>query len=66
MYCLGIDEPADAERVFGALAENGVGRSGLGPRAGYQDSTPPNNHPYRKRVYFYDCDGLGGQLKTGN
>ncbi len=25
--------------------------------AGYEDSTPPNNHPYRKRVYFYDPDG---------
>lgn len=19
--------------------------------------TPPNNHPHRKRVYFYDADG---------
>ena len=25
--------------------------------AGYKDSTSPNNHPYRKRVYFYDPDG---------
>lgn len=25
--------------------------------AGYQDSTVPNNHPHRKRVYFYDPDG---------
>ena len=25
--------------------------------AGYRDSTPPNNHPYRKRVYFLDPDG---------
>ena len=25
--------------------------------AGYRDSTVPNNHPYRKRVYFYDSDG---------
>jgi len=25
--------------------------------AGYKDSTVPNNHPYRKRVYFYDRDG---------
>lgn len=25
--------------------------------AGYNDSTYPNNHPYRKRVYFYDPDG---------
>lgn len=22
--------------------------------AGYKESTPPNNHPHRKRVYFYD------------
>ena len=25
--------------------------------AGYQDSTVPNAHPYRKRVYFHDPDG---------
>ena len=25
--------------------------------AGYQESTVPNDHPYRKRVYFYDPDG---------
>ena len=25
--------------------------------AGYQDSTVPNNHAYRRRVYFYDPDG---------
>lgn len=25
--------------------------------AGYKDSTVPNKHPYRKRVYFYDPDG---------
>ena len=25
--------------------------------AGYQDSTPPNAHVYRKRIYFYDPDG---------
>ena len=25
--------------------------------AGYRDSTPPNAHPYRKRVYFYDPEG---------
>src|SRR5260221_1141085 len=25
--------------------------------AGYQDSTVPNRHPYRKRIYFYDPDG---------
>ena len=25
--------------------------------AGFKDSTYPNNHPYRKRVYFYDADG---------
>lgn len=24
---------------------------------GFQDSTPPNNQPWRKRVYFYDPDG---------
>jgi hypothetical protein len=22
-----------------------------------RDSTPPNAHPYRKRVYFYDPEG---------
>ena len=25
--------------------------------AAYKDSTVPNNHPYRKRVYFNDPDG---------
>ena len=25
--------------------------------AGYRDSTPPNAHPHRKRVYFYDPEG---------
>lgn len=25
--------------------------------AGFKDSTYPNNHPYRKRVYFHDDDG---------
>ncbi len=25
--------------------------------AGYKDSTVPNSHPHRKRVYFYDPDG---------
>jgi catechol 2,3-dioxygenase-like lactoylglutathione lyase family enzyme len=25
--------------------------------AGYKDSTVPNEHPYRNRVYFYDPDG---------
>lgn len=24
---------------------------------GYRDSTLPNDHPYRQRVYFYDPDG---------
>ena len=25
--------------------------------AGFRDSTYPNHHPHRKRVYFYDADG---------
>ena len=25
--------------------------------AGYKESTPPNAHPHRKRVYFYDPEG---------
>jgi catechol 2,3-dioxygenase-like lactoylglutathione lyase family enzyme len=25
--------------------------------AGYQDSTVPNAHPFRKRVYFHDAEG---------
>jgi len=25
--------------------------------AGYRESTVPNNHPFRKRVYFYDAEG---------
>jgi catechol 2,3-dioxygenase-like lactoylglutathione lyase family enzyme len=26
--------------------------------AGYRESTVPNKHPYRKRIYFYDPDGI--------
>jgi catechol 2,3-dioxygenase-like lactoylglutathione lyase family enzyme len=25
--------------------------------AGYRDSTPPNAHPHRKRLYFFDPEG---------
>lgn len=25
--------------------------------AGYKESTPPNNHKFRKRIYFYDPEG---------
>ena len=25
--------------------------------AGYEESTVPNSHPHRKRVYFYDAEG---------
>jgi catechol 2,3-dioxygenase-like lactoylglutathione lyase family enzyme len=25
--------------------------------AGYKDSTPPNKHPHRKRLYFFDPEG---------
>ncbi len=25
--------------------------------AGYRESTPPNAHPYRRRLYFYDPEG---------
>ncbi|HEV2064532.1 MAG TPA: VOC family protein, partial [Thermoanaerobaculia bacterium] len=25
--------------------------------AGYRESTPPNAHPHRRRVYFYDPEG---------
>ena len=25
--------------------------------AGFKDSTYPNKHPHRKRIYFYDADG---------
>lgn len=25
--------------------------------AGYNESTPPNSHPHRKRVYFVDAEG---------
>jgi hypothetical protein len=30
---------------------------GASAARGYQDSTPVNHHPYRKRVYFSDPDG---------
>ena len=25
--------------------------------AGYRESTVPNDHPHRRRVYFYDAEG---------
>ncbi len=39
-------EVDDAEGVRARLAA-----------AGYRDSTVPNRHPHRKRVYFYDAEG---------
>ena len=30
--------------------------------AGYRDSTVPNQHPHRRRVYFYDCEGNDWEL----
>ena len=39
-------EVDDAEAVRARLAA-----------AGYEDSTVPNRHPHRKRVYFFDPDG---------
>jgi catechol 2,3-dioxygenase-like lactoylglutathione lyase family enzyme len=39
-------EVDNADRVRARLCE-----------AGFKDSTYPNNHQYRKRVYFYDADG---------
>lgn len=39
-------EVADAESLRARMTE-----------AGYEDSTPPNHHPHRKRVYFMDPDG---------
>ncbi len=30
--------------------------------AGYRESTVPNAHPHRKRVYFYDPDGNDWEL----
>lgn len=26
-------------------------------QAGFEESTPPNSHPHRRRVYFYDPEG---------
>lgn len=39
-------EVADVEALRARLAE-----------AGYTDSTVPNQHPHRKRVYFHDAEG---------
>jgi catechol 2,3-dioxygenase-like lactoylglutathione lyase family enzyme len=39
-------EVADAEAVRARLAA-----------AGYRDSTVPNEHPHRRRVYFHDAEG---------
>jgi len=39
-------EVDDVEAVRGRLAA-----------AGYRDSTVPNDHPHRRRVYFFDAEG---------
>lgn len=60
------EEPAEAWQPYGG--KPGVNHLGyevddvdaLRERlsaAGFRDSTYPNNHPHRKRVYFHDADG---------
>ncbi len=39
-------EVDDVDALRGRLAQ-----------AGYRDSTVPNRHPHRRRVYFYDAEG---------
>ena len=61
-----VKEPAEAWQPYsGKPGVNHLGyevddANALGERlraAGYRDSTVPNNHPHRKRVYFRDPDG---------
>ena len=60
------EEPAEPRVPYGGLP--GVNHLGYEvddvealrkrlTQAGYRDSTFPNSHPHRKRVYFYDADG---------
>ncbi len=60
------DEPAEAWQPYGG--KPGVNHLGFEVEdaaavharlqaAGYSESTYPNNHPYRRRVYFNDTEG---------
>ena len=60
-----IDRSPNTEAYDGKPGVNHLGYEvddveGLRERlsaAGFKDSTYPNSHPHRKRVYFYDADG---------
>lgn len=57
---LGTREPYDGQPGINHLGYEVDKVDALRDRltaAGFMDSTYPNNHPHRKRVYFYDADG---------
>lgn len=56
----GIKQPYDAKPGVNHLGFEVDDVDALRQRLaaeGFRDSTYPNRHPYRKRVYFYDADG---------
>jgi catechol 2,3-dioxygenase-like lactoylglutathione lyase family enzyme len=56
----GVKEPYDGKPGVNHLGYEVDDVDALRERltaAGFRDSTYPNNHPHRKRVYFYDADG---------
>lgn len=56
----GSREPYDGQPGINHLGYEVDDADGVRERlaaAGFRDSTYPNNHPHRKRVYFYDADG---------
>ena len=42
---------------LGYEVDDVAGLRGRLAAAGYRDSTVPNDHPHRRRVYFYDAEG---------
>ncbi len=65
LYGAASDAPSAGRPYSGRLGLNHLGfevvdAASLRTRlaaAGYEESTVPNSHPYRTRVYFYDPEG---------
>lgn len=56
----GIKEPYDSKpgvNHLGYEVDDVDALQGRLAAAGFTDSTYPNSHPHRKRVYFHDADG---------
>ena len=57
-HCIGLGEVGFDHAAFEVEDVDAVmtGHDHLA-KAGYDDSTVPNEHPHRKRVYFHDPNG---------